>query len=161
PELATVEADCREVAELPLAGAHRHGRVALRELDRVEALLDRALHVLVGDILAQADEAAALLPRHGRVCGCLQPAACDRPGRLDPGGDLGRDEDAGRGRVFDPGAGLREQRVCRLPARRGDQQVAHDRFAVDLDAGYAAPASPRRDPRVAPLTEIDDAGNVD
>src|SRR5829696_2774803 len=65
--LACVEADRGEMAQLSLTGPHRHRRVALRELDRVEALCDRALHVLVGDVLADADEAFSLRP--GAVVG--------------------------------------------------------------------------------------------
>src|SRR5204863_4584303 len=55
--LAREQADRREVAELPLARAHRRCRVALRELDRIEALGDRAVQILDGDVLADADEA--------------------------------------------------------------------------------------------------------
>ena len=60
PVLLCVDADAREVAELALARAHRRRRVALRELDRVEALADRALHVLRRHVLADAHEALAL-----------------------------------------------------------------------------------------------------
>ena len=49
--LLGVHADAREVAELALARAHGRRRVALRELDRVEALADRALHVLRRHVL--------------------------------------------------------------------------------------------------------------
>ncbi len=75
--LARVQADGGDVAELALAGAHRHRRVALGQLDRVEALGDGALDVLVGHVLADADEALALLrgavERRRRNGGCRRP----------------------------------------------------------------------------------------
>ncbi len=139
-----------ELAELSLAGAHRHGRVALRELDRVVALRDRPRHVLVGDVLARADEAAlAALARvrRGRDRP-VRPVAGRSAHRLDPGRELDRDEDAPPGVVLDPGAGLREQGVRGLADARGDDEVAVDRAPVER-----RPPRPRRrarSPRSAP-----------
>ena len=57
----------RQLAHAALARAHRRGRVALGELDRVVALLDREVDVLRGHVLAQAGEAlAAALARDRR-----------------------------------------------------------------------------------------------
>ncbi len=50
-------ADRRQLAHPPLAGAHGHRRVALQQLERVEALVDRVVDVLAGDVLAEAGEA--------------------------------------------------------------------------------------------------------
>ena len=49
----------RQLAHAPLARAHGHGGVALCQLDRVIALVDRETDVLAGHVLAQAGEALA------------------------------------------------------------------------------------------------------
>ena len=88
------------MAEPALARAHRHGRVALGELDRVEALGDRALQVLDADVLAEADEAVLAVTgarRHDRA-----ELAGHRPTASMPGGQVGRDEDAARRRRTRP-----------------------------------------------------------
>ncbi len=51
--------DRLQLAHPALAGAHRHGRVALGQLDRVIALVDREPDVLAGHVLAEAREALA------------------------------------------------------------------------------------------------------
>ena len=117
PGRLRVDADRVRVAETALARPHRHRRVALRELDRVEALGDRVLEVLRRLVLAEADEAlvAAVVEdraRHGR----LADVAGDGADRLDVGGQVGRHEDAAALVVLDAGARLREQLVVRLRA---------------------------------------------
>ena len=116
PGLLRIHPDARQVAELALAGPHRRRRVALRELDRVEALSDRTLHVLRRDVLAHADEALALalVRRLGRDA--REPLAGDAPDGLDPVRKLGRHEDAERVVELHARARLGEQRVRRLPA---------------------------------------------
>ena len=47
------------VAHAPLARAHGHGRVALGQLQRAEALVQRQRDVLGGDVLAEADDLLA------------------------------------------------------------------------------------------------------
>ena len=110
-----------------LAGAHRHGRVALRELDRVEALGDRPLEVLVGDVLADADEALVLAG--GAVVGRggnrpAIPSPVTEPTASTPSGSsVGTKMPAARV-VLDARTGLREQGVGRLAAAGHDEQVA-------------------------------------
>src|SRR5439155_13695974 len=83
-----------EVAELALTRAHRHGRVALRELDRVEAFGDRTLHILRRHVLADADEAfVATACQLRRRRALLEPAG-RRADDLDAGRELRRHEDA-------------------------------------------------------------------
>ena len=60
PGLLRHQADRRQLAHPALARPHRHGRVALGQLDRVVALLDAQLDVLRGHVLAQAREALAV-----------------------------------------------------------------------------------------------------
>jgi hypothetical protein len=148
------------VAKLPLTGAHRRGRVALGELDRVEALGDRALHVLRGHVLAHADEAA---PFAGI---CRQRArraalARDRSDRFDAGGQVRRNEDAEVGVVLDTGAGLCEQRVRRLAAAGRDEQVAVDALSVHDESAHAPLAALRDELARSRLPEVDDARQVD
>ena len=69
----------RQLAHAALAGAHRRGRVALGQLDRVVALLDREVDVLRGHVLAQAGEALALAPARS-------PGAARRPRAAAPRG---------------------------------------------------------------------------
>src|SRR6185295_6461853 len=59
PGLGAHDPHRRELAHAALARAHRHGRVALGELDRVVALRDARLDVLRRDVLAEAREALA------------------------------------------------------------------------------------------------------
>ena len=87
--------DRRELAHATLARAHRHRRVALQQLERVEALVDRVADVLGRDVLAEAREAlapaSALGPGGGRddLDGGLGAA---RPGRARS--DSSRDRSA-------------------------------------------------------------------
>ena len=55
-------ADRRELAHPPLARAHRHRRVPLQQLQRVESLVDREVDVVGGDVLTEAGEALAVAP---------------------------------------------------------------------------------------------------
>ena len=90
----------RQLAHPPLAGAHGHGRVALGELDRVIALLDRQVDVLAGDVLAQAGEALAA------------PGAADRrraPRRRAPAAPLSCGADLGRSAAWTPRLAVAER----------------------------------------------------
>ena len=60
--------DRLQLAHASLAGAHRHGRVALGQLDRVIALVDRESDVLAGHVLAEAGEALAAARAGDRRC---------------------------------------------------------------------------------------------
>jgi hypothetical protein len=148
------------MAEATLAGAHRHGRVALRKLDRVEALGDRPPDVLHGHVFADADEAlTAALERRRRNGG---GAALARHGAdcLHVGREVTGDEDRARRVVFDSGAGLREQGVRGLPTARHDEQIAVDRATVDLHRPND-PAPPTCDDLDRPsAAEAHDLGNV-
>src|SRR5207302_11118765 len=112
----------RQVAEPALAGSHRHGRVALRKLDRVEALCACPLQILDGDVFADADE--ALAPVAGTRRRDLADRAGDTADRLDAGRQLGRRDDAAARVVDDARTRLREQRVRRLRRTGSDQAVA-------------------------------------
>src|SRR6185503_12282881 len=162
--LARIEADGRHVAETPLARTHRHRGVALRELDRVEALADRALQILVRDVLADADEALAL-PGRAVVGGCGHGAREAVPGDgadcLDSVGDVGGDEDAAVGVVLDPRARLREQGVGRLAPAGHDEQVTGELAPVDLDRAEQAAAAARDDLADALTPEVVDADQLD
>ena len=68
-------ADRGELAHPPLAGTHRHRRVALQQLQRVEALVDREVDVVGGDVLAEAGEALAVPAAGPRGRGGLRPDA--------------------------------------------------------------------------------------
>ena len=161
--LAGVEADGGEVAELPLARPHRHGRVALGELDRVEALGDGALDVLVRDVLADAHEALALA--RGPVVGGRRNGAGDPFTRcgadgLHSLGQLGGDEDSAWRVVVDAGAGLREEGVRRLAPAGHDEEVARNRPLVELDGRDPAFLPSRRNLADTGLTEVDDGGDL-
>ena len=149
PGQLRVEANRLEVAVPPLARAHRHGRVPLRELDRVESLCDRALHVLRGHVLADADEPLAPAgsvvgsPRHR----LLADVTRDGADGAQAGWNLGRHEDALHRLVLDARAGRRQQRVGGLAAARHDDEVATERPTVDRHAPHAAPAAVRAEPR--------------
>jgi len=152
------------VAEPALARAHRHGRVALGELDRVEALRDRTLQVLVRHVFADADEALALLRgavvgRRGHGAG--QAFAGNRSHRLDPGWNVGRDEDSLIGVVLDPCARLREQGVGRLAATRHDEEVTVDLAPVDLDAAQDPPTAAPDDLGQALAPQVVDGPDLD
>ena len=67
PRRLRVARGSSSLAQPPLARPHRHGRVPLGELDRVEPLVDRVLQVLRRLVLAEADEALARpVPSDGR-----------------------------------------------------------------------------------------------
>ncbi len=109
PGRLRVDADRVDVAEPALARPHRHRRVALRELDRVEALGDRVLEVLRRLVLAEADEAL--------VAGVAEHRARHR-GRADVAGDRPDGLDAGRaGRAGRRHPCRRRTRPGRRPAR--------------------------------------------
>ncbi len=151
----------REVAELPLARSHRRRRVALRQLDRVEALADRALHVLRRHVLADAHEALALAGVRGFGRDLRETLARDGADRFDAGRKLRRHEDAEPVVVLDARARLREERVRRLPAAGGDEQVAVEALAVEDEPSHATLAALRGElarPRVA---EVDRLGDLD
>src|SRR5260221_12338003 len=99
------------MTEPALARAHRHGRIPLRELDRVEALREGALEVLDGDVLADADEAAVAVacPRGAQRAN----SGGDAPYSLDAQWQLGRYEDAALRVGRDPRACLREEGIGR------------------------------------------------
>ena len=129
------------MAKLSLARAHRHGRVPLREFDRVEAFGDRALHILDGDVLADADEALPRSPARERV-GRLAPSSpVTRPTASTPAGRSPGAKTPRVGVVPDAGAGLGEQRVGGLAPGGSDEHVAVD-GPVDLDGRQ--PAAPVR-----------------
>ena len=69
--------------------------------------------------------------------------AGDAADRLDSFGELGRHEDPERLVVLDARAGLGEQRVRRLPAARGDHEVAADLLPVEDEPPDAALSTPR------------------
>ena len=147
------------MAELPLARAHGHGRVALGQLDRVEALGDGALHVLVGHVLADADEALALLRgavERGCGNGDVADLAGGRADDLDPVGEVGGDEDPAPVVVLDLRARVGEERVGGLAPAGHDEQVAVDLAAVELDRGQAPGAALRRDLPHPGLAQVDD-----
>ena len=140
PGRLRVDADRVRVAEPALARPHRHRRVALRELDRVEALGDRVLQVLRRLVLAEADEAlvAAVVEdraRHRR----LADVAGDGADRLDVVGQVGRDEDAAALVVLDARAGLGEELVVRLRAAGH-----HDQVRLHVAGRRSRPAPPCR-----------------
>src|SRR5439155_13743164 len=144
--LPSKEPDRGHVAEPPLAGAHRHGRIALAELDRVEAFGNRTLHVLFRYVLADADEATPRAlgtvqgrRRHGRRL-LLSGSRADG---FDVRGKVEGDEDPALRVVLDPRPGLSEERVRRLAAARHHEQVALDLPAVDDDAPQPAAGAPR------------------
>ena len=60
-------ADRGELAHPPLAGPHGHRRVALQQLQRVEALVDREADVVGGHVLAEAGEALPVRPAPRRT----------------------------------------------------------------------------------------------
>ncbi len=147
------------MAELPLARPHRGRRVALGELDRVEALADRALHVLRRHVLADADEALSLARIRGLGRDPRETLAGDAAHGLDAVRNLGRHEHAERLVVLDARAGLGEERVRGLPAARGDDEVAADLLAVEDEPSHAALPAPCDElarTRVAHVENLDD-----
>jgi hypothetical protein len=148
------------VAEPALAGAHGHSRIALGELDGVEALGDGALDVLVGHVFADADEALALL-RRAVVRGGGHGSADSLPGHgadgLDPVRHVGRHEGSEVRVVLDPGARLREQGIRRLAASGHDEEVAVELAAVEFDGPEHAPAAARDDLANALAPQVVDA----
>ena len=148
------------MAELALARPHRHRRVALRELERVESLRDRAVDVLRRHVFADADEAlvdvilAGLRAQRARRGAA---AARDRPHRLDAVRQCARDEDRARWVVVDASTDLGEERVRGLTARRRDDQVAIDPRLREMDSLDVSLSPARLDPPERSLPEIDDA----
>ena len=138
---ASEQPDRRHVAEPALAWAHRHGRVALRELDRVEPFGDRALHVLLGDVLADTDEAAArrvgaVVAGSGHRCRLHVPG--DRADRLHVRRQVGGHEDPAVRVELDPRPCLGEERVRGLASARHHEHVAGELAAVDHDTAQTA-----------------------
>ena len=101
------------------------------EVRPIEAFRERSLHVLHGDVLADADEAVLPVTGARRV----QPTevAGDAADSFDAGRQCGRDEDSARCVVGDPRTGLREERVGGLRRAGGEQEVALMAYAVDRD----------------------------
>ena len=162
PGRLRIDADRVRVTEPALAGSHRHRRVALGELDRVEALRDRVLQVLRRLVLAEADEALVATvaedrARHRR----LAESPGDGADRLNVLGQVGRDEDAAALVVLDPGPSLREQLVVRLRTARHDDEVGLDETAVDRNLRDLAALRLRFDRGVALLAEVDDVRDLD
>ena len=89
------------------------------------------------------------------------PLAGDGPGRLDSVRQALRDEDRSRRLVLDAGSCLREQRVRRLPACGGDEQVAVDARPAQDDPPHASLPSARLDPPERQVTQVDNAGDHD
>ena len=145
--------DRAQLAEPALARPHRHRRVALRELDRIEPLVHRTFQVLRGHVLAQADEAAAAVA--GPRADAAHALARRRAGDLHAFGQRRRHEDPAPRVVGDGAAGLRDERVGGLPAGGGDEQVAGDRAAVEHDAGESGAARFRGEPRQRSRREVD------
>ena len=148
----------RELAEAALAGAHCGCRVALRELDRVEALRHRPRQILRRHVLADADEAlpVAAVRRRGNGCG---RAIRRRP--LDSRRKLRRHEAAAAGVVLDAGARLRKEREGRLPGALDHEQIAGDPLAVDLDRAQEPGPPVRAEGLGLRFAQIDDAGDLD
>src|SRR3954452_9130611 len=141
PGLGAHDPHRRELAHAALARAHRHGRVALGELDRVVALGDARLDVLRRDVLAEAREALAAA-------------------RAGDGGRDGHARALARERI-EPVAG-----ALRAAARRG---VADADGVGRVEAGELAGAQDRLEPRralevaggvdaVGHLADAEDAG---
>ena len=156
PRRLRVDADRVHVAEPSLARPHRHRRVPLGELDRVEALRDRVLQVLRRLVLAEADEAlVALVAEDGIRDGRLADVPGGGADRLDVRREVGRDEDAARAVVDDPCACLGEELVVRLRAPRHDEEVAGRDPAVDRDGLDARAAAAGLDVRGLALAEVE------
>ena len=143
-----VDADRVDVAEATLARAHGHGRVALGELDRVEALGDRVAQVLDALVLAEADEAlVAVAAEHRLGHGGLADVTRHRAGGVHVRRQVGRHEDPARGVELDACAGLREELVVRLRAATHHEQVALHGAHVELDARHVTLVPDRRHDR--------------
>ena len=154
-----VEPDRVAMAEPALAGAHRHGRVALGELDRVEALGDRALHVLLGHVLAEADEAASLRRRRrssaaGTAAGGTSPAT-EPTASTRPAGRRGRRR-RGRRRTRPgrPPGRAASRRAGGRPRRRAGRTSIGRPSTVTRPAAVRAASA--RDPARRPLAQVDD-----
>ena len=133
-----VQADARKLAQLPLARPHGHGRVALRELDRVEALGDRAFDVLRRDVLAHADEALPSAVIRRQRIDLFEPFPGHGADRLDSRRMFRGHEHAEIGVEFDQPSRLREQGVGGLTTSRGDEEVALDDVVVQEDPSHPA-----------------------
>ena len=149
------------MAELALAGPHRHGRVALRELDRVVALLDRVREILRRLVLAVADEALLRLAEHGRRRRDLAEIPGDASDRGQVGRQLRRHEDTAVRLELDRRAGTGEQLVGGLRAPGHDDEVAVDRLPVDRDPSQKTLAPFRLDRLRPSLAEVDELGDRD
>ena len=102
------------------------------------------------------------LPRVRRLGRDLRETlARDASDRLDAGGKLRRHEDAERVVVLDARARLREQRVRRLPAAGGDEQVAVEALAVEDEPAHATLAALRRELARPGVAEVDDLRDLD
>ncbi len=145
----------------PWHGPHRHGRVPLGQLDRVEALGDRSLDVLRRHVLADADEALPPALVRGSVgTGVLDPLARHAPDRLDAVGQLRRDEDTADVVVLDARTCFREQRIRRLASSGDGEHVAVHGVAVDDDTANLASATVRLEPARA-LPQVDHPWDCD
>ena len=149
------------MAELPLARAHRRRRVALGELDRVEPLRNRALHVLRGHVLADADEALSSARVRGLRIDLAQTFAGHAADRFDSCRELRRNEYAELGIEFDARSGLGEERVGGLSASRGDDEVAVDALAVEHESSHATLAALSCELARSELPDVDDARHGD
>ena len=74
--------------------------------------------------------------------------------------EVGRDEDAAARVVLDARAGLGEEGVRGLAAAGGDEEVAVDRAAVELDGAELAALAVRGDLADARRAEVDDLGDL-
>ena len=135
----------RQVAEPALARAHRHGRVALGELDRVEALGERALHVLLGDVLADADEAPA------RFAGAVELAAGTAAGASRPATDPTASTFGGRSVGHEDPAARRRTRSARRPGRAASTPAGAPPEATSRSHSSSRPSTTTlRQPAAAP-----------
>ena len=149
------------MAELPLAGAHRRRRVPLRELDRVETLADRALHVLRRHVLADAHEAFALAGVRGLGGDLRQALARHAADGLDPVGKLRRHEDSEAVVVLDAGARLRQERIGGLATAGRDEEIAGVALAVEDEAPDATLASMRCELARTYVAQVHDLRDLD
>ena len=146
---------------LPLTRPHRRRRVPLGELDRVEPLADRTLHVLRRHVLADAHEALALARVRRLRSHLRETFARHASDRLDPRRELRGDEHAERVVVLDARARLCEERVRRLPPTRRDEEVAVEALAVEDEPTHPSLAALGHElarPRVAEVDDLHDLG---
>ena len=154
-----MQPDRGQLAEAALARSHRRRGVALCQLDRVEAFGDRTRHVLLGDVLADADEALSAPGVSRARARRLAALAGDGAGSFDVRRQVSRHEDAPLRVELDPGAGLGEQRVGGLRTAGDDEQVARDGPPSDLHA-REVPAALRLEGAQLVPAQIDDLGDL-